>query len=81
MTKDTQLFGGADCCSGMRCCPQCGADKFDKATCESSRGELGGYKYRCQSCGWRGFAIQLAKKSCVTNVSEIPVTNVSEVSS
>jgi hypothetical protein len=50
--------------TGNRTCPGCAGTDFNKAVDDSSAGRaaLGGYRFECRGCGWRGFAMQLAAK-------------------
>jgi hypothetical protein len=49
--------------SGLRCCPNCGYDEFISTKCEEDRQETDGCTMVCLECDWKGFTLQLVKKT------------------
>lgn len=50
--------------TGERCCPKCSGDAFLHATCKDAcKKDLEGFRYECIKCNWRGFGLQLVRKT------------------
>jgi predicted RNA-binding Zn-ribbon protein involved in translation (DUF1610 family) len=49
--------------SSMHVCPGCGNDSFHKGKTRAERSTIGGFRFECTGCGWRGFGMMMPRKA------------------
>jgi hypothetical protein len=57
--------------SVQRCCPKCGHDEFESASCAEGMRKLSGYTVVCLHCDWHGYKLQLKPKPEITPTNEV----------